>query len=128
MELRLTAFRGSTPHAGPFSKERPQSGDVLPDLSDPQRIAQLSRLVLELEVEQLLLRLAQSLLQLAPGLCPQLLGLHYLRSFGCYSSLTVNFVLIGSLWLARDRHSRAICSLTPSISQMMRPGLTTATQ
>src|SRR5574338_299759 len=39
-----------------------------------------------------------------------------------------NLVLIGSLWLASRIASRAIGSGTPDISNITRPGLTTATQ
>ena len=37
-------------------------------------------------------------------------------------------VLMGSLWLARRRASRATSSDTPAISNMIRPGFTTETQ
>ena len=44
------------------------------------------------------------------------------------SSLRTNLHLMGSLFAARRRASRATSSATPAISNIMRPGLTTATQ
>ncbi len=47
---------------------------------------------------------------------------------GAVSSLVTIFVLMGSLWLARRSAARATSSETPAISNITRPGFTTATQ
>src|SRR5699024_9622177 len=103
------------------------SGNVFLNLCDADGVLQLIGGVLKTEVEQVLLQLHQLGLQLGCAHLTDFVSFHLHSPPFSVSFLTI-LHLTGSLWLARRRASRATSSETPAISNMTRPGLTTATQ
>src|SRR5690606_11069065 len=103
------------------------AGDVLADGPHPHGIVQLSRGQLEAEVEQLLLQLGQLALQLLVAQLPDFLRLHVASPPATRPRSTI-FVFTGSLWATSRSAYRATSSASPPTSNMIRPGLTTATQ
>src|SRR3954453_21303750 len=91
---------------------------------DGPGVFELSRRVLEAQVEQLLARRVDELNQLGVVEIMDLDGLHCCP----IPSRSTNFVFKGSLWPASRMASRASSSSTPESSNITRPGLTTATQ
>src|SRR5690606_6010865 len=87
---------------------------------------------LEAQVELLLLQLHQLIVELVERLVPDLASLHSSNPLAIRASrpqarrVTI-LVLIGSFAAPRIKASRATASVTPSSSNMMRPGLTRAT-
>src|SRR5512134_2713374 len=104
-------------------RNRLDPGDVAPDLPHARCVLELARRRLKAQIELLLLQLEQ--------LVAALIGRHgadLVRLHGLTSIRATTRVLIGSLAAASRSDSRATCSVTPSISNMMRPGFTRATQ
>src|SRR5215213_4450092 len=99
-----------------------EPGDVLPNLLELSRVLQLSGFVLEAQIEELSPRSSKAPLEL---LDVQLAHLRHLHD--CAPPRTRKRVFIGSFWAAKAIASRARSSLTPLISNITRPGLTTAT-
>src|SRR5919109_2388296 len=99
--------------------------DVAPHLADPGGVLELPGRPLKAKVELLLLQLQQLLRQLIPGLAPQLHRLHRPPSS---PTRATNRVCSGSLAAPRRIASAASGPGTPSISNMIRPALTGATQ
>src|SRR5699024_2174190 len=100
------------------------------DLGDLHRVIQLIGGVLKTQLEEILLQVAQLGLQLGGAHLTDFSSLHlhsppFSLSAVCFATI---LHLTGSLWEARRRASRAISSETPAISNITRPGLTTATQ
>src|SRR5690606_30436568 len=103
--------------------DRLDACNVAPDRPDPRRLLQLAGRLLETQVELLLLQPRQFVIELVEGHRPIICSLHLHAS--SYSAMRwMKRVLIGSLAAPRRSASRATCSFTPSISNMMRPGLT----
>src|ERR687897_321055 len=107
----------------PLAEQRLDAGDVLTHLAEARAVVELSRGVLEPQVEQLLLPLGQAVLELDLVELAQLL-----RPGHASSWRSTKRVLIGSLCMARRIASRATSSGTPDNSNITRPGFTTATQ
>src|SRR5439155_1618466 len=107
-----------------------EPGDVAPHLTHAGGVLELSRGPLEAQVELLLLQLGQLIVELIRRHHPELFRLHdrlvLVRAAPQACRLTMR-VLIGSLAAPSSSASRAVASLTPSSSNMMRPGLTRAT-
>src|SRR5690606_35716497 len=82
---------------------------------------------LETEIEQFFLQVSKLPLQFGAAQIAKSFRLHY-ESPPARSCLTTIFVAIGSLCEAKRKASRATSSRTPASSNMIRPGLTTATQ
>src|SRR5262249_24197344 len=106
-----------------LAQQRFEPGDVLPHLAQPRAVVELPSCVLEAQVEQLLLRLGQPVLELhlvelAQLACPR----------HASPGRRTKRVLIGSLCRASRMASRATSSGTPDSSNITRPGFTTATQ
>src|SRR5262249_25634935 len=101
------------------------AGDVAPHHAHARRVLELAARPPEAQVELLLLQLGQVGLQLVRRLDAQVFRFH--RPYSTPRRVTI-LVLIGSLAAASAKASRAVCSGTPSISNMMRPGWTRATQ
>src|SRR3990170_2668409 len=89
--------------------------------TDLGRVLDLTGGLLEAQLEELLLEVGLGVAQLLNGLLTQFLCFH--RT----CPRATNRVLIGILWAARRIASRAISSVTPSISYRIRAGLTTHT-
>src|SRR5215211_7709481 len=106
-----------------LAQQRLDPGDVLAHLAEARAVVELPGGVLEPQVEQLLLRLGQPVLEL------DLVELAQLPRPGHASSWrNTKRVLIGSLCMASRMASRATSSGTPDSSNITRPGFTTATQ
>src|SRR5919112_1983248 len=103
-------------------QDRQDPGDILPDLFELSRILQLPGCVLEAQVEELAPCGGEALLEL---LDVQLSHFGYLHC--CPPPRARKRVFMGSFWAARCMASRASASSTPLISNITRPGLTTAT-
>src|SRR3712207_3071259 len=78
--------------------------------------------MLEAEVEEFAPRCGEALFQLLDVQLARFYSLHY-----CPPPRTTKRVFIGSFWAASLMASRARSSFTPLISNITRPGLTTAT-
>src|SRR6478735_6395333 len=95
----------------------------------PQRLELLGRLelphrFLDPQAEQLVVEIFLALLQLVR---PEIAEFPDLHTAFSSANRVANFVLMGSLAAARRSASRASVSVTPSISNMIRPGRTTHT-
>src|SRR5215813_2814850 len=107
-------------------RNRPDAGDVATNLAHPRRVLELARRALKAQVEPLLLELERLVVELVDGHVAQVLGLEH--GGHSYSAMrATKRVLIGSLAAASPSASLASWIGTPSISNMMRPGLTRAT-
>src|SRR5690606_8257739 len=96
--------------------------NVTTNLSHTRGFFELPSSLLETKVELLFLEVRQLFVELVRGLGPDICGLHNALS---YSTMRcTKRVLIGSFAAPRRRASCAISKSTPSISNMMRPGLT----
>src|SRR5262245_35357519 len=102
------------------------AGDVATRLAQPRGILELARGALEAQVETLPLQIDDGVVHLIRAHRTDVGGLH--RGHRHYSAMrSTKRVLIGSLAAASESASRAIWVLTPSISNMTRPGFTRAT-
>src|SRR6266851_4153035 len=101
--------------------------DVATNLAHARGVLQLTGRPLKAQVESLLLELERFVVELIDGHGAEITRLHGpLLSYSAMRSM--KRVLIGSLAAASSSASRARASVTPSISNRMRPGLTRATQ
>src|SRR4051794_9193257 len=101
-------------------------GDVAARLAHPRRVLQLAGGPLEAQVEALLLQIDDRIVHLVGAHRADIANFHL--GHGHYSAMrSTKRVLIGSLAAASDSASRAVCTATPSISKITRPGLTRAT-
>src|SRR4029453_2568003 len=101
-------------------------GDVLLDRAEPAVALELTGGCLEAEVEQLLLGLAQSGLEVDVVQLVELVGLDPGRHQNSPASRVMKRHFIGSLCIARRIASRAPVSSAPESSNMPRPALTLA--
>src|SRR6185312_16139410 len=99
--------------------------DVAPDLSYPRRVLKLARGRLKAQVELLLLELDQLVIELIDCHAAHLCRLHGPQASTMRETTRV---LSGSLAAPSRSDSRATASVTPSISNITRPGFTRATQ
>src|SRR3569832_1512833 len=102
------------------------AGDVTTRLFEARGVLALPGGALEAQVEALLLQIEDRILHLVGAHRTNVGRLHL--GHGHYSAMrSTKRVLIGSLAAASSSASRAIWMLTPSISNITRPGLTRAT-
>src|SRR5690606_13734808 len=110
----------------PLTQDRAHPRDVPPQRLDQARVLELLRRTAETQSEQLLACVRNSVLDLLDREIPDLRRLHSAPPSPARSRSTT-FDLTGSLAAASAKASRASSSGTPSISNITRPGLTTAT-
>src|SRR6201995_565193 len=102
------------------------TGDIAAGLLHPRGVLELSGGALEAQVEALLLQVEDGVLPLVGAHRADVIDLHL--GHDAYSAMrSTKRVLIGSLAAASDSASLAVCTVTPSISNIPRPGLTRAT-
>src|SRR5260364_298828 len=102
------------------------TGDVAARLTQASGVLQLPGGALEAQVEALLLQIDDRIVHLVRAHRANVGNLHLGHDH--YSAMrSTKRVLIGSLAAASSSASRAIWLLTPSISNITRPGLTRAT-
>src|SRR5436305_9972432 len=102
------------------------TGDVAAGFAQPRGVLQLPGGALETQIEALLLQIGDGVVHLVGTHGADIGNLHL--GHHRYSAMrATKRVLIGSLAAASDSASRAVCTVTPSISKMTRPGLTRAT-
>src|SRR5262249_24556821 len=101
-----------------------QSCDVAAYDRESGGVVELAGRVTEAQLEQLVLRLGEALLEHGVGQLVELAGVCHQAPSG---SRMMKRALIGSLWIARRIASRATGSGTPESSNSTRPGYTTAT-
>src|SRR6478752_2950839 len=102
------------------------TGDVAAGFAQPRGVLQLPGGALETQVETFLLQIEDRILHLVGAQGADIFHFH-LGHLGHSAMRATKRVLIGSLAAARSRASRAVCTVTPSISKITRPGLTRAT-
>src|ERR1044072_8316665 len=104
----------------------PDAGDIAASFLHPRGVLELSGGALEAQVEALLLPVEDGLLPLVVAHRADVFNFHL--GHDAYSAMrSTKRVLIGSLAAASASASLAVCTLTPSISKITRPGLTRAT-
>src|SRR5439155_14539949 len=108
------------------AQQRLQPRDATPRLAYLHHVGQLTGRRLEAQVEERLVSGLQVARQVFVDLRAQLVGVA--ASHQIVSSRPITLVLIGSLWCALRKASRAASSGTPATSNITRPRLTTATQ
>src|SRR5205807_9229563 len=102
------------------------AGDIAASFTQPRGIFQLPGGALEAQVEALLLQIEDGVLHLIGAHRADIVDFHLRHDH--YSAMrSTKRVLMGSLAAARSRASLAVCTVTPSISKITRPGLTRAT-
>src|SRR5665213_3106371 len=102
------------------------AGDIAARFAQPRGVLQLRGGALEAQVEALLLQIEDGVLPLIGAHCADI-GDFRLGHDNYSAMRATKRVLIGSLAAASDRASFAVCTVTPSISKITRPGLTRAT-
>src|SRR5438270_2811406 len=102
------------------------AGDVAARFAQPRGVLQLPGGALETQVEALLLQIEDGVVHLIGAHCADIGGFHL--GHDPHSAMrATKRVLIGRLAAASDSASFAVCTVTPSISKMTRPGFTRAT-
>src|SRR5471030_3163244 len=102
------------------------AGDVAAAFTQPRGVLQLPGGALETQIETLLLQIEDGVVHLIGAHRADIGGFHL--GHEPYSAIrTTKRVLIGNLAAASDSASFAVCTVTPSISKITRPGLTRAT-
>src|SRR5215813_10645490 len=101
--------------------------DVSASFPQPRGVLELAGGTLETQIEALLFQVEDGVLHLIRCHRADIFDLHL--GHDRYSAIrSTKRVLIGSFAAARSSASRAVCTGTPSISKITRPGLTRATQ
>src|SRR5208283_3529771 len=103
------------------------ASNVLLQLANLLQALGLSHLQLKLHLEELVRQLALLMKQFGIGQVADLFYIHR-QNPQCTPSRSTNFVRSGSLWAANRMASAASVGDTPSISNRILPGRTTATQ
>src|SRR3954452_18958004 len=114
--------------SAPLAENGFDARDLAPHLANPRGVFELPAGALESQVEDFLAQIVNLLRQLVFAARAQVRGpdaLHAVTSSAC---LVTKRVPIGSFAAANSNASRAISRVTPSSSNMMRPGLTRQTQ
>src|SRR5258707_6663095 len=102
------------------------AGDVAAGFTQPRGVFQLPGGALEPQVEALLLQIEDGVVHLIGAHRADISGFHL--GHDAHSAMrATKRVLIGNLAAASDSASFAVCTVTPSISKITRPGLTRAT-
>src|SRR5580704_5685662 len=101
------------------------TGDVAAGFTQPRGVFQLPGGALETQIEAFLLQIEDGVVHLIGAHCTNVGGFHL--GHDRYSAIrATKRVLIGNLAAASDSASFAVCTVTPSISKITRPGLTRA--
>src|SRR3984893_1563933 len=108
--------------AAPLAENGLDAGDVAPHVAHPRGVLELTAGALETQVEDLLAEGLDLLGQLVLGAGPQVAGFHALHDATSSPRRVTKRVPIGSLAAASSKASRATSGVTPSSSNMMRPG------
>src|SRR5579863_954832 len=116
------------PLAAALAENGLDAGDVAPRLTHPRGVLQLAAGAPETQVEDLLAEGGEFLVELVGGAGPHVGGCHPLHGCAPSPCRVTKRVPIGNLAAASSKASRATAASTPSNSNMMRPGLTRATQ
>src|SRR6202000_3342081 len=96
--------------------------------TQPRGVFQLPGGALEAQVEALLLQIDDRVIHLIGAHRANIANFHLGHGYLPYSAMrATKRVLIGSLAAASESASLAVCTVTPSISNKTRPGLTRAT-
>src|SRR6516164_2113398 len=104
------------------------AGDVAAGFTQPGSVLQLPGGALETEVETLLLQIEDGIVHLIGAHRADIGNFHLGHGGFPYSAMrATKRVLIGSFAAASASASFAVCTVTPSISKITRPGLTRAT-
>src|SRR3954453_15300117 len=118
--------------AAPLAENGFDARNLAPHLAHPRGVFELAAGALESQVEDFLAQIVDLFRQLVVAARAQVRGpgtlcaaLHAVTSSAC---LVTKRVPIGSFAAANSNASRAISGVTPSSSNMMRPGLTRQTQ
>src|SRR5579862_143202 len=114
--------------AAPLAENGLDAGDAAPHLAHPRGILQLPAGPLEAQVEDFLAEGFEFFGQFVGGAGPDVRGLHSLHGCASSPSRVTKRQPIGNLAAASSKASRAVSGVTPSSSNMMRPGFTRATQ
>src|SRR5882757_10319515 len=102
------------------------AGDVAASFTQPRGVLQLPGGALETQIETLLLQIEDGVVHLIGAHRADIGGFHLGHDHHSAMRSTKR-VLIGSLAAASESASRAVCTATPSISKITRPGFTRAT-
>src|SRR3954463_12884921 len=102
------------------------TGDVAAGFAQPRGVLKLPGGALEAPIEALLLQIENGVGHLIGAHCADI-GAFHLGHDPHSAMRATKRVLIGSLAAASDSASFAVCTVTPSISKMTRPGFTRAT-
>src|SRR3954452_7556879 len=102
------------------------AGDIATGFTQPRGVFQLPGGALETQIEPFLLQVEDGVLPLIVAHCANVGALH-LGHVNYSAMRATKRVLIGRLAAASDSASFAVCTVTPSISKITRPGLTRAT-
>src|SRR3954453_3184254 len=102
------------------------TGDIAAGFAQPRSVLQLPGGALETQIEALLLQIGDRIVHLIGAHCADIFDFH-LGHHRHSAMRATKRVLIGSLAAASDSASLAVCTVTPSISKMTRPGFTRAT-
>src|SRR5437588_1089615 len=114
--------------AAPLAENGFDAGDVAPHLAHPRGVFELTAGALEPQVEHLLADGLDFLGQLVFGAGPQIARFHAFHDGSSSPRRVTKRVPIGNLAAANSKASRATSGVTPSSSNMMRPGFTRHTQ
>src|SRR5437870_4149497 len=125
--MRL-GMSGTSLLSAAFAENGLDAGDVAPHLAHPRGILQLAAGALEAQIEDLLAERVDLFGQLVDAAGPQIGRFHALHGYAPSPSRVTKRVPIGNFAAASSKASRATSGSTPSSSNMMRPGLTRATQ
>src|SRR6195952_5980949 len=102
------------------------AGDIATGFTQPRGVFQLPGGALETQIEALFLQIDDGVVPLIVAHRADIGGLH-LGHINYSAMRATKRVLIGSLAAASESASFAVCTVTPSISKITRPGLTRAT-
>src|ERR1700712_3753526 len=103
------------------------AGDIAAGFTQPRGVFQLPGGALETQIETLLLQIEDGVVHLIGAHCANIGGFHLGHDHSYSAMRATKRVLIGNLAAASDSASFAVCTVTPSISKITRPGLTRAT-
>src|SRR5262245_12603440 len=105
-----------------FAENGFDAGDVAPHLAHPRGVFELTAGALKAQVDELLRQIVYLLRQFVDGARPQIGGFHALHDRTSSPGRATKRVAIGSFAAASSNASRATSRVTPSSSNMMRPG------
>src|SRR5205823_14578664 len=111
-------------HAPPLAENGFDARDVAPHLAHPRGVFELAAGALKTQVEDFLAERVDLLGQLVFGASSQIGGFPTFHDASSSPGRVTKRVAIGNLAAASSKASRATSGVTPSSSNMMRPGFT----